>query len=175
VLIVYIIAFAYTLLLILVLGSSAYNLLRTGVPFVPSPVKELAFVYAELGLNSADVLIDLGSGDGRVCFGFERATAGRAVGVELARWGYYWSRLRAKARGSRAQFLRKNFFNQSWAEATVIYSYTLPQVMAQIGAKARSECRGGTKLISRDFEIPGWQPVLAIPAKRGHTFYIYQI
>ncbi len=52
-------------------------------PFVPSPLDVVVKALGEVGLERESVLVDLGSGDGRVPISANRVFGARAVGVEL--------------------------------------------------------------------------------------------
>ena len=52
-------------------------------PFVPSPLDVVVRALGEVGLGRESVLVDLGSGDGRVPISANLVFRARAVGVEL--------------------------------------------------------------------------------------------
>ena len=78
------------IVLVLVFGGTAL----TGAPFVPSRRKELDIIFKKLyKLNKNDLLVDLGSGDGKVLKAASDFGA-RALGIELNPFLVLFSKVR---------------------------------------------------------------------------------
>ena len=78
------------IVLVLVFGGTAL----TGAPFVPSRRKELEIIFKKLyRLSKNDLLVDLGSGDGKVLKAASDFGA-RALGIELNQFLVLFSKLR---------------------------------------------------------------------------------
>jgi hypothetical protein len=155
-----------------ILLSALWGYALTRVPFLPTAVKDLPVMINAVGLSSSDTIYDLGSGNGAVVFALEKLTGARTVGVERTLWTHLWARLRKWWHGSQATLVKGNFFDANLADATVVYCYLFPPVMARVGEKVRTDCKNGTKVVSRDFFIPNLieQQVVRVG---GHKYFIY--
>lgn len=165
----------YCLVLLFVVSSAFWAFVVTRVPFVPTPSKDIKTLTDYLKLTSSDQVMDIGSGDGRVVFLFEKNTPAKVRGVELGSWMYITSHIKRKLNKSRAEFWRKNFFKISWQDATVLYCYLYPPLMKSVGEKAKEEMRSGSIVVSRDFPIPNLELIHSIKLDVKHDFYIYKV
>lgn len=52
-------------------------------PFIPTPTRLLDALFCRVHCTTADVVVDLGCGDGRVIVSAVRATGCRGIGVDL--------------------------------------------------------------------------------------------
>ncbi len=163
----------FTILLLFIITSAFFGFVRTRVPFVPTGDSDVEFIAKELGITSRDVFYELGSGNGKVCFGLEKLTGAKCVGYELTRWTYLWAKIKALIIGSKSKFYRKDFFKEDWSKATVIYGYLYPPLMYRIKEKFLEECKPGTKAIMRDFFLPGLKPNVVYKRPNDHEIYVY--
>ena len=69
------------------------------ISFVPTPFEDIATFFELAPVSFADVVYDLGSGDGRLLFAALEMGAGKAVGVELDPAHAREARETAKKRG----------------------------------------------------------------------------
>jgi len=164
----------FALTLLFISFSALLTFLKTGVPPVSTKLAGLASILRQCQISSADTFYDLGSGDGRVVFFAESLTGARAVGFELAFWSYIFSCLKKKLKGSKARFVKSNFFERDWSEATVIYAYLYPHLMSRVEEKFRTECRRGSLAIIRDFPFPNFQPRQIFKSNGVHKIYVYE-
>lgn len=131
-------------------------------PYVPTPhaIAERMLTLARVGPD--DHLIDLGSGDGRlVIAAVAKYNARRAAGIEIDAGLVKQSTERARDAGvaDRATFVAGDLFAADLKPATVVTLYLVPGIMAQVEAKLRRELAPGTRVVSHDYPLPGWQPV----------------
>ena len=101
------------------------------VPFVPTPQVVVDEMLKQAGVGPADLVYDLGSGDGRIVITAARRFGARAIGVELDNHLIYQSEESARQANvlDRVKFLQQDFFKTDFSEATVITLYLLPAVM----------------------------------------------
>ncbi|MEM4617960.1 MAG: SAM-dependent methyltransferase, partial [Ignisphaera sp.] len=74
----------------------------------------------------------------------------------------------------RIEFINNDFFKVSLSDATVVYMYLLTSVNKALKPKLESELVPGTRVVTLDFEIPGWKPVqiveVSLPMRTARLF-----
>ena len=148
------------------------------VPWVPTRAELLDLVFGLADLSSRDVFYDLGAGDGRVVVEAAKRGVRKAVGIEKTRELYIKAlKLAEEERvGDRVVFINDDFFRVNISEATIVYLYLLTRVNRMLAPKLSSELRIGSRIISLDFEIPGWRPIQVVKASVGgmeRKLYLY--
>ncbi len=129
-------------------------------PFIPSPISVVRMGLREACVGEGDVLIDLGSGDGRVVV--EAALMGaRAIGVEIDPILVEVSRevIAEKGLTGRAFIYHGDFYNTSLNAVTVVYQYLYPSISKILSEKYEKELPLGARVIALDLPIPDWLPV----------------
>ena len=142
------------IVIIFLFGLAAF----TGAPYVPTKPKDAEKVFRELyPLGPADLVVDIGSGDGMVLRAAARLGA-RAVGYEINPLLALISRLIS----FRNRRIKINFGDYRWVkfpdETTVIYTFGESRDIARMAKKAQREAtRLGRRIafISYAFEVPG--------------------
>ena len=148
-----------------------------GALFVSSSrVRVAAFIEA-VPMQSGQLLIDIGCGDGRVLRMVSRRYGAKSIGYEVNLVAYIKARLLCL--GDRNIKIRwKNFWKQDLAAADVVFCYLYPDVMKRLSAKLRSELKPGTRVASCNFALPGFQCRKVLrPGGILHNdpLYIYQV
>ena len=124
------------------------------VPTSPALVEkmlDLAKVTAD------DVVMDLGSGDGRMIIAAAKRGA-RAIGVEYNPEMIKLSRKLAAEAGvaDRATFVEGDMFEADISKATVLALFLLPDNLQKLEPKFRA-LRPGTRIVVNTFGIPDWK------------------
>jgi SAM-dependent methyltransferase len=140
------------------------------VPFVVSAPVVTRTMLEMAKVTKNDVVIDLGSGDGRIIFLAALGYGARGLGVEID------PRLvetaledtqKLKLTG-RVDFRVEDLFKTNLSEATVITMYLLPDVNLQLRDKLL-RLKPGTRVVSHDWDMGDWLPdemrVVANPEK----------
>ncbi len=151
----------------------------TGIlaPWVPTRSEILPYIMLLAKPTSNDVFYDLGCGDGRVAI--EASLRGaKVVCVELSKELIERAKEKARKMGvyDRIEFINDNFFNVDLSKATIVYMYLLTSVNRMLRPKLERELRMGTRVITLDFEVPGWRPVHIMRISLGYrdaTLYLY--
>ena len=153
-------------------------------PFVPSGNRAIKNIFDAVGIRPGEVFCDLGSGDGRVVREAARRGA-RAVGIERSialvfwsRWVAWFDALRERSRGqhagSKAIFIRGNYFKKDLSDADTVFCYLLPEAMEKLKEKFARELKPGTRVVSRAFKLHDWTPVSRFQfAPRTMPVYLY--
>jgi len=151
---------------------------RILAPWVPTRMELLPYIMMLAKPRDGDVFYDLGCGDGRVAI--EASLRGaRAVCIELNKELIEKAKERARKLGvyDRITFINDDFFNVSLSDATILYMYLLTSVNRMLKPKLKRELRLGTRIITLDFEIPGWRPIHILRVSLGYrdsTLYLYR-
>ncbi|HSW24514.1 MAG TPA: class I SAM-dependent methyltransferase [Burkholderiaceae bacterium] len=129
------------------------------VPFVTSPHPVTMAMLKLARVQASDVVLDLGSGDGRIVIAAARQFGARGVGVELSPQLVQTSRDNAARAGvaGRTQFIVQDLFETDLAQASVITMYLLPEVNLRLRPKLLA-LRPGTRIVSHDWDMGDWQP-----------------
>lgn len=153
---------------------SAYNNLR--VPWVPTREELLDIIMRLANIKDTDIFYDLGCGDGRVVVRALKEGAKKGICVELNMALIEKAKDVAKSENviDRIEFLNEDFFKISLSDATVVYMYLLTSVNKALKPKLENELQNGARVITLDFEIPGWKPVqiveISLPMRTARLF-----
>ena len=129
--------------------------------FVGSPQFTVDRMIRMAQLRDDDVVVDLGSGDGRIVLTALKANPKvRGWGVDINPELVAEATANAREQGlaERAQFFHRNVFDADIGQATVITMWLFPELMRLLRPKLLAEARPGTRLVSNGFEMPGWEP-----------------
>ena len=150
------------------------------VPFVSTP-EHVARKMLELArVGPDDIVYDLGAGDGRIIIMAAKEFGARAVGVEIRKDLYEQILKRIKLDGleEKVKVINGDFFQVSVSEASVVTLYLLTTVNEKLRPKLERELRVGARVVSHDFEVPGWKPVRVENVRDywcDHKIYVYEI
>lgn len=164
---------------IIVLLPIAYGGLMYA-PWVPTRSRDLERIKQLSGAKKGDIFYELGSGDGRVSTYIAKHTPARVIGYEIAFPVFIASFIRkiiSRLGKNKLQFRLANFFKHSLHDANVIFTYGMPEHLAnKLRDKLENELQAGTKIVSYVFKIQGWEPVeYSKPKKTDMGIYVYEI
>ncbi|MCC6045253.1 MAG: class I SAM-dependent methyltransferase [Ignisphaera sp.] len=148
------------------------------VPWVPTREELLDIIMKLANLKPTDAFYDLGCGDGRVVLKAAKEGVKKAVCIEINPMLIEKAKESAKVENllNKIEFINEDFFKVSLSDATVIYMYLLTSVNRALRPKLESELKEGTRVVTLDFEIPGWKPVqiieIALPMRTARL-YLY--
>jgi hypothetical protein len=132
-------------------------------------------------VGPGDKVFDLGSGDGRTVIIAAEKFGASAVGVELDDQLFKQSSDRVARLGllGRARILHDSMFKADLRDATVVTLYQLPQANARLREILEGQLRPGTRVVSHDFPVPGWQHQKLVTGVledgSPHAIYLYWI
>ena len=124
----------------------------------PQPVVDAMLTLARV--TAADVVYDLGSGDGRIVILAAQKYGARGVGIEIVRELVERSRLIAKEGevADRVTFIEGNVFDADLSQATVVTLWMTASFNARLEPKLRRELKPGTRIVAHQFPIGDWPP-----------------
>jgi hypothetical protein len=162
------------LLCIIVIGVSAVWPSLIGAPWVPVS-RETARKMLELAqVSHEDVVVDLGSGDGRIIVLAAKEFGAKAFGIEADPLRVLWSRCVIRRHGlhGRVAVIWGNFFTQNLLAATVVMVYQGQEINKRLKSKLAVELKPGTRVVSYSFPFEGWTPV---ETRNNPHLYLYVI
>jgi|SRR5688572_6990682 len=129
-------------------------------PFVTTPDEVVERMLELAGTAAGDVVVDLGSGDGRIVIAAAQKFGARGVGIEID------ARLVARSRDNarlanvaeRVAFVRGDVLLADISQASVVTIYLLPQLIDRLQPRLLHELQPGTRIVSHAFAMTGWQP-----------------
>jgi ubiquinone/menaquinone biosynthesis C-methylase UbiE len=128
--------------------------------FIPTSHGVVEQMLCLAGVASGDVLYDLGCGDGRIVVSAAKKYGIRAVGIDIDPTRI--AEARANARQNEVedlvQFILGDAKQTDFREATVITMYLGADGNLRLVDQLRSQLRPGSRIVSRDFLIYGWEP-----------------
>lgn len=127
--------------------------------WVPTPERLIHRMLQLADTTPNDVVLDLGSGDGRIPIHAAKHFGARAIGVELEPNLIRIARRAAAANGvaSRVQFIQGDLFEADLSPATVLALYISPGVMEKLKPRFL-KLRPGTRIASHQFTLGDWEP-----------------
>jgi hypothetical protein len=132
---------------------------RTLAPWAPSPAPVVEAMLDLAELTPEDVLVDLGSGDGRIVFGAVARGVSWAYGIDIDAAMVHKSTEYRDAMDLKATFFCADLLYYEFARLhpTVVTCYLLTSAMNQLAQKLR-QLPPGSRIISHAFPIEGWEP-----------------
>eukprot|EP00123_Amoebidium_parasiticum_P020748 comp5573_c0_seq1/m.1489 comp5573_c0_seq1/g.1489 ORF comp5573_c0_seq1/g.1489 comp5573_c0_seq1/m.1489 type:complete len:208 (-) comp5573_c0_seq1:212-835(-) len=134
-------------------------------PYLPCRPEVLDVAVRAAEFSDSDILVDLGSGDGRVLLAALRIhpTLKKCVGVELDPYLVEHSSKALKEAGheGRAEIVKQDLFafDLAAAEATVLIAYLLPPALDKLKPSLigwLGEEGKNRRLLTINYKVPGW-------------------
>jgi cyclopropane fatty-acyl-phospholipid synthase-like methyltransferase len=147
------------------------------VRYVPSPDSVVDAMLALAQVTAADVVYDLGSGDGRIPIAAAKRYGAYGVGVEIDAKLNRRAEDNAKAAGvvDRVRFLTEDLFEADISQATVVTLFLLPRINQELMPKLRRELRPGTRIVSHQFDMGEQWPPERSQDVNGLMIYLWTI
>jgi len=126
------------------------------VVWVPTPQVLVDKMLDMAGVTPQDVVMDLGSGDGRTVITAAKRGA-RAVGIEYNPDMVELSKQNAEKAGvsGRAEFINADLFETDLSNATVITMFLLPDINLRLRPRIL-DLKPGTRIVSNTFTMEDW-------------------
>jgi len=133
---------------------------REEIPFIPTPIGVVDQMLELAEVKKADVVYDLGSGDGRIVIRAAKKYGARAVGIEMDRELLAQSKKAAKAEGVShlVEFRSEDALKADLLPATVMTLYMLSWFNEAVKPNLQKMLKPGARIVAHDFGIEGWPP-----------------
>ena len=148
-----------------------------GALYVSTPRVRIAAFLDAVPMNSAQLLVDLGCGDGRVLRTVRKRYGVQAVGFEINPLAYLKARV-ACLGISGVEIRFQNFWKADITKADIVFCYLFPDVMKALSTKLKRELKPGAMIASCNFALPDLTPEQVLRpgnALQSDPIYIYRI
>ena len=129
-------------------------------PLITTPPQVVERMLALAGVGPGDLVVDLGSGDGRILIAAAQKFGARGLGIELDAALVERSRERAREAkvADRVSFVQGDVLTADLSSASVVTVYLLPGLMGRLQGRFIDELAPGTRIVSHAFGMAGWIP-----------------
>jgi SAM-dependent methyltransferase len=133
---------------------------KPDIGFAPTMPEVVTAMLSVARVSAADVVYDLGCGDGRILIAAARQFGARGVGIEIDPALVKIARQRVRAEGveDRVTILQQDLFQTDLRQATVVTLYLGSSVMLKLRPKLLRELKPGTRVVSHAFDMGDWKP-----------------
>jgi SAM-dependent methyltransferase len=148
--------------------------------YEPTSMEVVPAMLALAGVTAADVVYDLGCGDGRIVIMAASRFGARGVCVDIDPERIAEARAKADAAGvaDRIRFANADVLTTDLGDATVVTLYLSNELNLALRPKLERELRSGARVVSHWHAMGGWQPTraIAVPSEWGERYlYLWTI
>jgi SAM-dependent methyltransferase len=128
------------------------------VIWLPTPDAMVAQMLRAAKVTSADLVYDLGSGDGKIPIAAAKTFGAKAIGIEYNPDLAAFARRNVERAGvaDRATIITGDIFKEDFSKATVVTLYLLPDLNLQL-RPTLLKMKPGTRIVSHQFHMGEWQ------------------
>ena len=129
------------------------------VMWLPTPDAMVERMLTMAKTTSADVVYDLGAGDGRLPIAAAQTFGAKAVGIEYDRDLAALAQRNAERAGvaGKVTIIRGDIFKEDFTRATVLTLYLLPDLNQQLRPTILT-MKPGTRVVSHAWDMGEWEP-----------------
>jgi precorrin-6B methylase 2 len=130
------------------------------VPFITTPEEVVHRMLQLAETRPGDLVVDLGSGDGRIVIAAAQKFGARGLGIEIDPALVAKSRDNAVRAGvaERVSFVRGDVLAADISAANVVTVYLLPGLINRLQPRFLERLEPGTRIVSHAFGMTGWKP-----------------
>lgn len=148
-------------------------------PYIPSPQQVVDKMLELAAVKPGEMVYDLGAGDGRIVITAAKIYQARAVGIEIHPDLYRSTVDRVKSLGleDRVKIIHGDFLKVDLSPADVVTMYLLTNSNIIVKPNLEKYLKPGARVVSLDFEVRGWQPVVTSHVSVGgmkHKIFLYE-
>ena len=153
-------------------------------PFLASPMPVVRRMLKLAEVKPGEVVYDLGCGDGRIVITAAKEFGAYGVGIEI-RKDLAQKAMRAVEElglSDRVKIINANLFDVDISDADVVTLYLTTSANSKVRPKLERELKPGARVVSHEYEIIGWTPVLVDEFAEDlryrfltHRIYLYRL
>ena len=155
-------------------GAETRLPLDVPTPYLPSTNVAVEEMLRVANIGPDDVVVDLGSGDGRIVIAAAAAFGARGFGVDID--GKLVAEANENARkagvADRVRFFERDVFATDVREATVVTLYLLTSLVDRLQPKLFRELRPGTRIVAHDYGFTNWPADRTVVISKTYHLYI---
>jgi len=146
------------------------------VIFVPTPPDVVKGMLELAKVSKADLVYDLGCGDGGIVVAAARDFGARGVGVDIdpVRIKEANENVAKNKVGDKVKIIQADLFEFDVKPATVVTLYLLPSLNDKLRPLLWRDLKVGTRVVSNSFAMTDWKPDQTIDVD-GRTVYLWTI
>ena len=133
-----------------------------GLPAKPTSPDRIRRALKLAGLQSDEILYDLGAGDGRVLIIAAKEFGAQAIGLEVGpiQIAVSWLRILLNGIRHKARVEAGNYYKADLSQADVVYVYATLREVRKLAPLLRDQMKPGSRLISISADFPEWEPTI---------------
>jgi SAM-dependent methyltransferase len=142
------------------------------VIWVPTPDSLVKAMLTAAEVKPNDIVVDLGSGDGKIAIAAARDFGARARGIEFNPDMVALARRNAQRAGvpAKATFQQGDIFETDFTDATVVTMYLLPSLNLKL-RDTLLKMKPGTRIVSHAFSLGEWEPERTISTDEATGYF----
>lgn len=158
-------------------GAQVSRARRPDVRFLATPQNVVEAMLQLAEVTPADVVYDLGSGDGRIPITAARMFGARGVGIELDPGLVAQAESSATRAGvdGAVRFVVGDLFQADLRDATVVAIFLLPGMNIDLIPKFRAQLRSGSRIVSHHFAMGDVWPPDEVRDVNGLEIYLWRV
>src|SRR3989338_301781 len=164
--------FLYLLLGIIGIGALFYIFFATrdlicvmiptfagGGIYVGTPVEAIPAMLELANIQPNDIVMDLGSGDGRLLIAAAKAGAKKSIGYEIQHWLVKQSRelVESEHLSHKIEIHPDSFWHVDVSNTNLVLLYQISYAMKGIEEKLQKELPIGARVVANGFKFPKWK------------------
>ena len=152
-------------------------------PYLQTPQEVVIEMLEMAKVSQADLVYDLGSGDGRIVITAAQRFGAKAIGIEIDPELIQESEREMKLAIAQTpqirdqiKFVKQDLFKTDLGNATVITLYLLPQANLRVRSEILPKLKSGTRIVSYEYDLGDLPPNQVKKVKVGdrqHTIYLW--
>jgi SAM-dependent methyltransferase len=147
-------------------------------PYVPTPQDVVDRMLQLAAVTKADLVVDLGCGDGRIPITAARTYGARGLGVDIDPQRIAEANANAKAAGVShlVQFRLQDAMTTDVSQATVLTLYLLSSSNLKLRPILTRQLKPGTRIVAHNFAMGDWEAEKTdtFQDKEGRTRTLYR-
>jgi len=142
---------------------------KLDVPYVQTPYAVVEEMLELAKVGPADMVYDLGCGDGRIVIAAAEKFGARGVGIDIDPRRIAEANEAARRAGvaARVRFAVQDLFQTDFSEASVVMLYLYPELNARLRPKFLAELKPGSRIVSHQFPMGDWAPLKSLQVTPG--------
>jgi ribosomal protein L11 methylase PrmA len=146
---------------------------RPDVIYVPTPEEVVDAMLQVAKVTKADVVYDLGTGDGRIPVTAAKKYGARGVGIDIDPQRIKEANENVQKNGvaDKVRILQADLFEANISEATVVTLYLLPSLNQKLMPKLMKDLKPGTRIVSHAFDMGEWKPEQELDVNGRKIYY----